>query len=183
MNSQKIIFIVLIGIVVGGAAWFFLGDKFQSSSSDREQITPTKIVQTSETTEETGEVHTQPMYKGELTDVTTGDLRGINTEGNATGDASFSYTEGEFSLTTTMTNLPEPLNGDFYEGWLVRQDPFKFISTGKAIESDEIYFNRFTSETDYSEYTQYVLTLEPDDGDPAPADHILEGTLSLTNDM
>jgi len=37
--------------------------------------------------------------------------------------------------------------------------------------------NNFTSDIDYSSYDFYVLTLEPNDGDPAPADHIVEGAV------
>jgi hypothetical protein len=62
---------------------------------------------------------------------------------------------------------------------VVQKEPFKFISTGKIEQTQGMQVNTFSSSTDYSNYDLYVLTLEPDDGDPAPADHILEGTLEF----
>jgi len=55
---------------------------------------------------------------------------------------------------------------------------FDVISTGKLVEADGHYKNIFVGDTDQTDYARYVLTLEPDDGDPAPAkDHIVEGDL------
>ena len=69
--------------------------------------------------------------------------------------------------------MPEPEPGFFYEGWVVRAEPFNFISTGVA-SLDE---NVFEADQDLTDHDLYVLTIEPDDGDPAPAAHILEGTM------
>lgn len=110
-----------------------------------------------------------------LIDVTNGlEVRGIITPDNASGYAHASYADGEFSLHAEFTNLATPKGDDFYEGWAVQQNPFKFISTGKLEILDGKYINHFTSSTDYSSYDFYVLTLEPNDGDEAPADHIFE---------
>ena len=46
---------------------------------------------------------------------------------------------------------------------------------------DGIYSNSFSTEKNYLEYDFYVLTIEPDDGDPAPDKHILEGTMEEIN--
>ncbi len=51
------------------------------------------------------------------------------------------------------------------------------MSTGPAEILEYTYINIFTSSTDYSDHDFYVLTLEPDDGNTAPDEHILEGTL------
>lgn len=37
--------------------------------------------------------------------------------------------------------------------------------------------NTYSSGEDLTDHNFYVLTIEPDDGNPAPADHIVEGTL------
>ena len=99
--------------------------------------------------------------------------------GQATGTASAFYGDGSTVLHTEFFGLPEPEGTDFYEGWLVRKDPFDFISTGRAVMGSEPghYGNDYISAKNYIDYDFYVLTIEPDDGDPAPADHILEGTM------
>jgi len=71
-------------------------------------------------------------------------------------------------------NLPDAWSENFYEGWAVRKEPFDFVSTGELMMKDGVYVNDWTSNNDYSEYTHYVLTLEPRDNDPAPAEHIFE---------
>lgn len=118
------------------------------------------------------------QYSGTLTDVTNGEeIRGINTQGEATGIAKSNWDGSQYLLLATFENLPEPTGGNFYEGWIVREDPFEFISTGRAEMVDGIYTNAYRSDQDLTEYNMYVLTIEPDDGDPAPAEHILEGTM------
>ena len=120
-------------------------------------------------------------YNGKLVDVTGGKtIGGYKFDPNAQGTFKYGLKDDKtYELFAQAQDLPDLSNGDFYEGWLVRVSPFKFISTGKMekIEGvvDNTYVNHFTSDIDYSDYKMYVLTLEPDDGDPAPADHILEG--------
>lgn len=83
-------------------------------------------------------------------------------------------------LYVEFDNLPEPVNGAFYEGWLVQQNPLDFFSTG-VVEQDEngVYIDTYTDDVDWNQsHNFYVLTLEPNDGDPAPADHIVEAVLT-----
>ncbi len=112
-----------------------------------------------------------------IVDVTDGkEIRGITTSPDAAGYAFASYSDGEYSLHGKFSGLTDPIGDDFYEGWVVRQSPFAFWSTGKLIKKEDgNYHNSITSSRDYSDYDFYVLTLEPNDGDAAPADHILEG--------
>jgi len=97
--------------------------------------------------------------------------------GKASGLAEAKYEDSIYSLYVNFANLLEPVNGDFYEGWLVRKDPFDYISTGKVEKIGGIYSNLYKSKKNLVDYNIYVLTLEPDDGDPDPAKHILEGAL------
>ncbi len=122
----------------------------------------------------------QGTYSGELFDVTNGgDVLSINTNGAASGNAEASFENGVYSLRATFENLPDPENNEFYEGWIVRKGiNFDVLSTGVAQKVDGVYINEFSLEEDISDHTFYVLTIEPDDGNPAPADHILEGDLS-----
>lgn len=87
-----------------------------------------------------------------------------------------------YTLYATFDALPE-LNADeyFYEGWIVRKGTdMSVISTG-AIEYDAKlgqWINKYQSEQDLTDHDFYVLTLEPNDDNPAPAAHVLEGTLN-----
>ena len=115
-------------------------------------------------------------YSGSLEDVTGGEASGFAQAGFK---EELSETQsGMYLLEVRLENLPELTENFFYEGWLVRRSPFVFISTGTlAKHTDGGDMNRFVSLKDYTPYDFYVLTLEPDDGDPAPAEHILEGEL------
>jgi thioredoxin 1 len=121
------------------------------------------------------------QFQGSLVDVTATEdpslLLGVQTEGNATGEAKYKFANGEYTLLATFENLPEPSGDNFYEGWIVRPEPFDFISTGELTIEDGQYVNKYMTSTDYSDYNRYVLTIEPNDGDPAPAGHILEGDM------
>jgi plastocyanin len=74
-------------------------------------------------------------------------------------------------------NMTALTGTDFYEGWLVREPaPGGFVSTGR-MEYDPVTKRaslEFQIEGDMSDYRGVVITLEPDDGDPAPAAHIIE---------
>lgn len=97
------------------------------------------------------------------------------TGGDAYGSALLGTTaEGQHVLTVDFVNLPELEEGYFYEGWLVDKDPFSFISTGATEVVNGIEMNNYTTAASLDQYDRYVLTLEPDDGDPAPADHVVE---------
>jgi len=109
-------------------------------------------------------------FSADLKDVSGGEATGHVMSGNVIdGYTLYAYFEG----------LPHPEDGFFYEGWVVRQNPLSVISTGKAKRSLGDYLNTFNSKEDLTDHEQYVLTLEPDDGDPAPADHVLEGTMTM----
>jgi hypothetical protein len=98
--------------------------------------------------------------------------------GNASGIAKSGVIGGQYHVLATFENLPELDEGYFWEGWAVRKFPFDFISTGKLIEVDGEMVNLYiSSDADLIDHDFYVLTLEPDDGDPAPAGHVLEGTM------
>lgn len=119
-------------------------------------------------------------HEGDLLDVTEGEfIQGISTAGNGSGVAKAVFGNGTFMMSAEFSNLPDPINGYFYEGWLVSPSSGNFFSTG-VVEKDNSgnYIDTYTDSTDYtSSHNKYVLTLEPDDDDPAPADHIVEGSM------
>ena len=83
---------------------------------------------------------------------------------------------GEYFLEADFDDLAPLEDGFFYEGWVVRSEPLSVVSTGALEEIDESFVNNFKSDSDLTDHQKYILTLEPDDGDPAPAEHVLEGT-------
>lgn len=122
-------------------------------------------------------------YNSTLSDVTEGrEINGFTTNGNATGEVSVTLMGEQYKyfLAGSFKNLPVLSPDFFYEGWVVRtgNNP-EAISTGKvfAVDNNTTYINEFGTDVDLTDHDLYVLTLEPDDGDPAPAAHILEGTL------
>ena len=76
-------------------------------------------------------------------------------------------------------NIEQAKEGYFYEGWLVNPENGNFISTGEVenIAGDVRHKMEFEVRRDLRPYMKVVVTLEPDDGDPAPAEHVAEGTL------
>lgn len=97
--------------------------------------------------------------------------------GKGTGIAKAGFADETYNLSVSFANLVEPENGDFYEGWLVRHEPFNFISTGKVQKLGGVYSNLYKSENNLLDYNFYVLTIEHNDGDASPGVHILEGEL------
>ncbi len=99
------------------------------------------------------------------------------TGGESFGIAHSVFESGEYKLVVSMGNLPKLENDYFYEGWIVRRgSEFSVVSTGRAEQNEDGSVNAYQSAQNLIDYDFYVLTLEPDDGDPAPAEHILEGT-------
>lgn len=165
-GKSTICIAVIALIVLAGGYWFFTQ---QDSNSAPDTTQPAE-----------GVAPAEPTISGELLDVTKGeDVRGINTGGTASGTASAGFANGQYRLEAVFENLPEPQGTDFYEGWVVRRGgEFSVISTGPLTQEDgTTYSNVFTSAEDLLDHDFYVLTLEPDDGDPAPADHIVEGEM------
>jgi len=118
------------------------------------------------------------QYIGNLVDVTKSKkIRGVVTGDKTTGVAKAMFKDGKYFMTATFKDLPDPVGDDFYEGWIVKKSPLSVLSTGKAIKKDDVYVNSFFSDKDLTDHDFYVLTLEPNDKNPAPADHIVEGTM------
>ena len=99
-------------------------------------------------------------------------IAGSHADGAATSD----YIDGIFRHLVIGT-LPDPPEGYFYEGWLVRSRPFDFFSTGEFIQhvDDLKWYLVYESDDDKRDYNKVIVTLEPSDNDPAPAEHVLEG--------
>ncbi|MBI4256624.1 hypothetical protein HY626_01040 [Candidatus Uhrbacteria bacterium] len=100
------------------------------------------------------------------------------TGGEGFGIAQATFAQGTFTLIAEMGNLPEPSSEYFYEAWLVRREgELAVFSLGRAQKTQKGYTMVYLTSTDFSDHDFFVLTLELDDANPAPAEHILEGTL------
>lgn len=117
-------------------------------------------------------------YLTELSDITIGkDMDGHITEGKTKAVVKSHYDSDQklFKLYGTFAQMPKLREGFYYEGWLVRREPFSMISTGKVVMIDEELTNVYVSGADLRDYDFFVLTLEHNDGDPDPEIEILEG--------
>ena len=86
-----------------------------------------------------------------------------------------------------VADLPA-INTDayFYEGWLVRPGVLQFFSTGEMFAREDGKWGLVwevqerDQEEEVVDFTRAIITLEPRDGDPAPAaDHVLEGDFEV----
>jgi uncharacterized protein YxeA len=181
--DKKLIILLAVFLMGAGAYYFYTKADKEAEIVQKDTTTETNetVAEDTPILEEVAEESIQYQYKGTLKDVLASESatlrRGLTTNGNATGVAKYAYIDGEYMLYVTFENLPKPQGDDFYEGWLVRNDPFDFISTGELKKIDGEYVNEFNSDKNYSKYDFYVLTIEPNDNDPTPAGHVLEGTM------
>ncbi|MBU0531502.1 hypothetical protein KJ910_03350 [Patescibacteria group bacterium] len=174
----------LIVIILGVIAfvllfmWFRNGEDEPMTESDvLEDLIPVMVVAEPEEEEV---VTNSPLEEIKLFAVSTTP---------ASGTARRSIKDGVYQH-SVKAQLPEPpplILGQndseqqieqFYEGWLVSRNPFTFFSTGEmTTNSDGEYVLEWTGQVGeaYSNYNEVVITIEPRDDDPAPADHILEG--------
>ena len=171
MNMKKISAAAII-IVLVAAGWYFF-------KPEGEELSQEQAPTTSEPANEANAI--EFTHQGELDDVTDGAVvRGITTVSSTKGTAQAGFDDDLYVLEVLFIDLPDPQGDDFYEGWVVRRGAdMSVISTGVIEkEDDTMSSNVFTSPVNLLDHDFYVLTLEPNDGDPAPADHILEGVLS-----
>ena len=109
-----------------------------------------------------------------------GAMHGVDdTPANGVAQAH-SFTDG-FYLHTIQLNIDLPPDGYFYEGWILNGDDI--VSTGHLSNyfGDTRYSLRFEADdADYRDYVEVLVTLEPDDGNPAPAEHVSEGVMRMT---
>jgi hypothetical protein len=103
-------------------------------------------------------------------DVDKAQLRDI-TGGTSSGMAIRIFEDGKFKH-MVLADLPEPVTGVFYEGWLVKDNDF--FSTGKMRIAKGGWILEFESNVDYSDYNKVVVTQELID-DENPETYILEG--------
>ncbi|MFH1508835.1 MAG: anti-sigma factor [bacterium] len=178
--------ITIIIIVLVVVLWFVFAE-----NTSEEEATTTDTTSKSDTVTEKEMIETdltEDVAMKEMTDEDKDEMDEIEydyegtledvSDSNATGFVKADFTNNTYMLLATFENLPDLEEGYFYEGWVVRNSPLSVVSTGKVEKKDDVYTNMYSSAQGLIDHKFYVLTLEPDDGDLAPADHILEGNLS-----
>lgn len=97
----------------------------------------------------------------------------------ANGLAKTHVFEKGVSLHTLQVNIPLPKDGMFYEGWLLNPDTKERVSTGhlQSLFGDVRHNLDYQASRDLSAFTQVIITLEKDDGNPAPGKEVGTGTL------
>jgi hypothetical protein len=176
-NISKIIAVVLV-LVVGAGVYLFVSNDDGETSQINEQ---TEVVEDARDDAATNiEELEDAMYlsypfMANLADVTeSSTLQGVAFDGDSSGEAYATFADGSYALYAEFDNLP-PLTEDlFYEGWVIGGAE-GVVSTGVLEQVDGRFVNNFSSDQDLTDSTRYILTLEPNDGDPAPADHVVEG--------
>ena len=189
MNTKKIITVLVILVPIVFMIVVLMKDREEKSllkqEEERVDVSDTEVLPKYDASVMDGVevLEEEPVieyeYLGDLSDVTKGKtILSINTGGLSSGTAEAIFENNTYKLKAEFKNLPELSNGNFYEGWVVRKGlRFSVLSTGKAEKIDGVYINTFESGIDLRDHDFYVLTIEPNDGDPAPADHILEGKM------
>ena len=94
--------------------------------------------------------------------------------GNSVGTAWRVMAGDVFYHKVEASALPALEKGFFYEGWLVGPDGF--FSTGRMAVIEGAGNLYYRVDEDKSAFTGVVITLEPEDGNPGPDKHVLEGS-------
>lgn len=104
-------------------------------------------------------------------------IRWVSFDGNETGERTLTLDEWLTLLHAEFYWLADPAPDNFYEWRIVRKSPLSVISTWPITMNNGKRINDRNSSEDLSDHTHYVLTLEPNDNDPKPEEHIFEGDL------
>jgi len=167
------VIVIVIVIIVGGIWTARQGD-------NEEEISPEIILESSKMMEpEELQLPLSDAEKQKIEDIFLREgvemtvLRDVS-GGQAAGTAWRNYDGEQFSHKLEVTGLESLEKGFYYEGWLVGDEGFFSTSRMAVVEGKGRLY--FTSDLDKTEFRGVVITLEPEDGDVAPAEHILEGS-------
>jgi len=98
---------------------------------------------------------------------------------NANGVAQSNRYEDGIYRHAVQLNVERTEDGYFYEGWIMNEEIEEAVSTGHMHSrfGDVRHFLNFEAETDLTEYSKVLVTLEADDGNPSPGKTVAEGIL------
>lgn len=145
--------IIILLVIVVAAGYWFIGRDSGPGESEQVQLDPKEV-----------------LLSGSARLEAVGDYTG-------SGTATRQW-DGKTFVHTVETNLGDPADGKFYEGWLVRPEPFEFISTGRLQQTDNGYGLVFSMPGNLTEHINIVITEETEASglDGIPEAHVLEGS-------
>jgi len=90
------------------------------------------------------------------------------------------FEDGTYSH-SIQVNIAVAPEGYFYEGWLMNPKTQEMVSTGHLHNNfgDVRHYLDFEDKQDLQAHMNVVITLEPDDGDPAPSTRVAEGLMKV----
>ena len=167
-NSTFLVLILIIGL------GYYVYQNTMTAESDKQD---TMVFKPSvETNENLDDLPSETMPSTAVLEETN--LVAVN-DFTGSGTASRSY-DNTFSH-SVITNLVTPPSDKFYEGWLVTTTtPIDFFSTGKLITMDSGYGLDYSSNENWPDHNQVVITLETKSMglDNKPELHVLEGVFA-----
>ena len=164
MRKEHWVGLLVVVVLIGGLWWW------RAKRVDQAEVLPAEGQgveiedRASELAKRFGVILPDNLERAELKDVAGNVGRGIATR---------SYADGRFEH-TVLAELPEPKASEWYEGWLVRDEPFSSIYTGKLRIAKGGFLLEFTGDMDWRDHAKVVVTSEKKD-DRKPETHVLEG--------
>jgi hypothetical protein len=99
-------------------------------------------------------------------------------DGSNSFGTGFRFVKDGTLLHSVTATMPDPAEGNSYEGWLVQTEPLKFFSTGIMNKmEDGTWGLEYTADQEYPTY-QLVVVTEETIVDDTPETHIIEGSFS-----
>ena len=96
-------------------------------------------------------------------------------DGSDSVGTGFRFVQDGTLLHSVTATMPDPAEGNNYEGWLVQTSPLKLFSTGLLTKAEDgTWMLEYTSEEESPNFLKVVIT-EETVIDDTPEVHILEG--------
>ncbi len=175
---SSLIVVVLLAVVI---VLILIVFKTKQTEPDKNELTQNQVSDTEPThnTDALAEFDAVIVKNASIT------LADVSNSG-ASGTAWLAVSNGHTFHRVRAQNMPALSGTDFYEGWLVKNPATgDFFSTGKMNYNSETKEASIvlTASGDKSYYRFVVITVEPDDNNPAPAAHIIEARFASETNL
>lgn len=168
VNSKYILVIVVLAIV---GILIFAYQLRMPKEEIKVQVPFTQEEESETTIEEEGGILMMILRNPEAQVAPLTAVDGSNSSG-----AAYRLVEDEKLYHAVMASMPDPQEGNVYEGWLVQPSPLQFFSIGVMEKNEEdIWMLEYSTDNEYSSYTKVVIT-EETVVDETPETHIIEGS-------
>jgi len=168
INLQYILIVVVLAVIVGGG---ILGYQFLRTSKEEPKVPAVEEGKSEIIMRE--EVSFLDMIQRDP-DTQIAPL--IAVDGSNSSGAAYKLFKNGKLYHAVMASMPDPQEGNVYEGWLVQPSPLQFFSTG-VMEKNEnnVWVLEYSTDNEYPSYTKVIIT-EETIIDPIPETHIIEGS-------